>query len=428
MMNTSNLYLSDYQVTELDTTSKEKKYRLTTPNADVKINETTKEFLQYLQENEGRSASNIVSEYSEDASVSAQSVKKILKNLSEKKVLLEEPPSNNQGKEWKEERLSYRGEMNNLWFRKKLFDTDKYSWFFKKLGFIFSKPFVVVAITSFLIFDIYFFYSIFFSSGEAGLRYYSYFDYLVFFPLGWLLGFIHELGHTVATKKNDLPMPKGVGIGLYYFMIVFYADTHETWNLSRKKRAVVSTAGFYWNVLTLIILIPICFLIRSAALKDFILLFHISILSVFNPFLKMDGYWLLTDLLGVTNLHHKVRSYFKGLIRGEDKIQGETKPFKGYPRKIQLAVLVYGVIYFLFLGVFLGFFLYKAGLIASSFEAEVLGGFMDIIGAKAGSRGNIARNINYLIRNLAILTGAFMLTVTGARRIFSLLCETRENK
>lgn len=427
-METKSVFLEEYTLNELDTASEEIKYRLTSPNADIRINEETKKLLQYVQENEGRLSTEIISEYSENFGVPVKSVKSVITKLYEKGVLLGEPSGSAKREDWQQDKLSYRGEMKNLWFRKKLLDTDKYSWLFEKLGFTFSKPFVIAALFSILILDVYFFYSTYFSKWGAGLSYYSYFDYLFLLPLSWLIILFHEIGHSVATKIHDLPMPKGIGVGVYYFMVVFYADTHETWNLSRKKRAVVSTAGVYWNALTLTILIPTCFLIRSAALKDFILLFHISLISALNPFLKMDGYWLLTDLLGVTNLHQKVRVYFKDLIRSEGKIHEETKPFRGYPRRTQFAVLVYGLVYFLFLGAFLSFFLYRVGLIISSFEAEILGRFLDIIGAKTGTKGNIAQKINYLIRNLVILTGAGMLMVTWGRRVLSFFRETKKDK
>lgn len=416
-MRARDVYLCDYELTELDTASKENKYRLTTPNADVKINEATKRLLQYLKKNQGRSSSQVVTEYTENHTPSVESVRDLLATLYDKKVLVEKPQNKDLDQKWKRERTSFRGEMRNLWFRKKLIDTDKYSWLLKKLGFTFSKPSVIISLLVFLAFDGYFLYSVFFSGWGEGLQYYSYFDYLFFLPLSWFWVFVHELGHTVATKVHDLPMPKGIGVGLYYFMIVFYADTHESWNLPRKERAVVSTAGAYWNLLALVFLIPVCFVTRSAALKDFILLCHISLLSVFNPFLKMDGYWLLTDLLGVVNLHKKIRSYFKKRLWGKVSTTGETNPFKGYPKKIKFAVLGYGVGYFLFLGGFLGFFLYRAGLIAAGFETQIMDELFAIFQSSGAGFATKVQTINGLIRSLAILTGAVMLFVTGVYRV-----------
>ncbi len=418
MMGSKTVFVDNYKLTELDTASEERKYRLISSNTDIMINETTEEFLQYLKKHEGRSSSEIIAGYTENHSVSSELIRNLLDTLFEKGVLLEKSPEMRPDQDAKRDQLSSRGEMKNLWFRKKLIDTDKYTWLLKKLGFTFSKTFFVTSVLTFLVLDACFFYSIYFSSWGSGLRYYSYFDYLFFLPLGWFLVFVHELGHTVATKIHDLPMPKGIGVGLYYFMIVFYADTHETWSLSRKERAIVSTAGVYWNFLALALLIPVFFYTGSGVLKDFILLNHVSFLSIFNPFLKMDGYWLLSDLLGVVNLHKKVRSYFKISLAGEENKEMWTKPLKGYPQWIKYSVIAYGLVYFVFLGIFLGFFLYRAGLITVGFETRVLGKLLAIFQISEAGLETKFQTVNGLIRNLAVLTGAAVLLITGGHKVW----------
>ena len=416
------VYLNKHELTELDTSSRNDKFRLTSPGADVKINESTRRLLQFIEENQGRTVSYIVQNYPANGGVSPNSLKSTLETLFKKGVLVEKRAELNGEDTWKKDNLSYRGEMENLWFRRKLLDVDRYSGFFENLGFTLSKPFVTAALVSFLVLDGYFFYSTFFSSWTGPLKYYSSFDYLFLFPLGELMLILHELGHAVAIKRHRLPMPKGIGIGLYYFMVVLYADTHESWNLPRSERAVVSVAGIYWNIIALVFLIPACLVTKSAALKDFILLVHISALSIFNPFLKMDGYWLLTDLLGVINLQQKVRQHFGSLFLPERQDEGtHPNPFQGYPDKIRYFTNIYGLFYFVFLGAFLGFFLYRAALIIDNFEVAVLGKFTEILGTKTGSRGNIAGKINHVIRNIVILTGAAMLTFTGGQRVLAFL-------
>lgn len=420
-MEQKKIYLSDYELTKLDTTSKENKYRLITAESDLKINKSTKDLLQFVGDNEGSTITEITEDYVEKRTVSVKLVKDTLLNLLERNIIIAETSEQNivQQKEI-EGGLSYRNEMRALWFRKKLVEPDKYSWLFEKLGFLFSKYFVLGVLIAFSVLDIYFFHLIFFTEWRESLRYYSSFDYLFLIPFSWFAVSLHELGHAIAAKKYGIAMPKGLGIGLYYFMFMLYTDTHESWNLSRKKRAVISTAGMYWEVILLIVLIPVCLGSKSAALKDVILLTHISFLTIFNPFLKMDGYWLLTDLLGVINLHKKIRKYFKNLIRNKNE-EGKqfSNPFRGYPKRIEYATVSYGILYYLFMGFFFGFFLYRAWLIASSFEVGILERLLDILRGNSQAYGNMPQEINHLIRNLAILVGAGMLILRRGYKILS---------
>lgn len=420
-MKAKKVYVNQYELSELDTSSKDEKFRLTSPDAEVKINRTTKKLIEFASDKQGMDARELVKLFSAREGTSSESTGNTVSTLFEKDIFLENPENLRSSKALNNEELSYRSEMDQLWFRKKLFDPDKLSHIFKKFEFTFSGPFVAVTLTSFILMEVYFFYSAFFSNWSRNLTYFSPYDYLLFFPLSSLLTLIHETGHTVATKSHDLSMPKGMGIGVYYFIVIYYADTHESWSISRKKRAVIAVAGIYWETFALTVLIPLCLLLNSAALRDFILLTHISFLWVFNPFLKMDGYWLITDLLGVTNLHGKVQTYFSNLIGSDKKNSGVSRdPFHGYPTKVKKSIILYGLLYFPFMALFLGFFLYRAGLIVTGFETKVLGKLWRIVKPQHLPPATRIRLINNLIRNSSILIGATMLVLTGSHKLIRL--------
>ncbi len=418
-METKRLFLNEHEVSRLDTSYKKEHFRITTRETDIKINGLTRDLIEFVSSNQGRRTSFLIRVFSERENVSAARTEKAIKRLFEKNIFREEPGDRASDNSLKKEGLSYRKEMSRLWFRVKIIDADKYSELLKKMGFTFSRPFVVVSLGIFLTLEIYFFYFSIAAGSGNDLMYYSPYDYLVFLPLGTFLTMIHETGHAVAVKTHDLPMPKGLGVGMYYFFIIYYADTHESWNLPRRERAMVSVAGVYWEALALILLIPVCIFLGSAALRDFILLTHLSTLYVFNPFLKMDGYWFLSDLLGVINLHDKVFAYFKELLgKTEEAPRQPGNPFFGYPKRVKRSIIAYGLLYFPFMGVFIGLFLYRACLILLDFRTRLIGRLLEIMQLNFTEAANRIQAINGLVRNLGILTGAIMLFCTATYRLF----------
>jgi hypothetical protein len=142
-------------------------------------------------------------------------------------------------------------------------------------------------------------------------------------PGGWLLAilgvllgsFLHELGHVSACHRFGARQD-GIGIGFYWFMPSFYAEVHGAWRLRRLQRAAVDIGGLYFQM---IYLIPVC--IAIALMDDPTLPAMVLSISLFmmmhtlNPVLKFDGYWLLSDLSGSTNLHDRIANTGRVLVK-----------------------------------------------------------------------------------------------------------------
>ena len=178
-----------------------------------------------------------------------------------------------------------------------------------------------------------------------------------------LTSFLHELGHSSAcvhfgVKHGD------VGLAFYLFFPVLYADVSEVWNLNRKQRAVVDAGGIYFQTLCLPVL---CLL--YAATKSIIVLFAIyatalTIVTAMNPFLRFDGYWLLSDLFGVSNLRKKsIDAIDIFRKRGTKKRGAERLPPGARSNNHGIAVTVYAGLsatFFVILFVQVAFFLEKS--------------------------------------------------------------------
>lgn len=114
-------------------------------------------------------------------------------------------------------------------------------------------------------------------------------------------GLAHELGHAVASTVYGGRQAE-IGCGLYLFYPVFYTDVSESWKLSRRRRAVVDVAGIYFHCICLVLLLVVFALTGSPAAVVCFVLIDLQIITTLNPFLRMDGYWVVSDLLGVFNL------------------------------------------------------------------------------------------------------------------------------
>jgi len=145
-------------------------------------------------------------------------------------------------------------------------------------------------------------------------------DTPTFVTLMLLSYFIHELGHISACRRYNCPHGE-IGMGIYLIFPVFYADVSKAWRLSGKQRAVVDLGGLYFQAILLIIIDLHAYIYSSdlAYLLSWTITF--TMLHTLNPFFKFDGYWLLSDLSGITNLHEKMR---KALQAIKNKILHQT--------------------------------------------------------------------------------------------------------
>lgn len=124
----------------------------------------------------------------------------------------------------------------------------------------------------------------------------------------------HEFGHATAARHFGAP-PSDIGIGLYFVFPVLYSDVTSSWRLSRMQRATVDVAGAYFQL-------PVAAIafVLLALTHDLVFLFlNLTIVAQFvlnaMPFLKFDGYWLLSDLAAIPNLHRAAANRVRSISR-----------------------------------------------------------------------------------------------------------------
>lgn len=135
--------------------------------------------------------------------------------------------------------------------------------------------------------------------GVAGsLRGYDYAVLLIGNYFGLLL---HELGHASACTRCGVRHGP-IGVGIYLIFPAFYTDVTAAWRLPRLQRMLVDAGGIYMNLLgATVFLLAYDFTHRPvfivlAGMYDMVVWWSLW------PFVRMDGYWLISDLLGIPNL------------------------------------------------------------------------------------------------------------------------------
>ena len=162
-----------------------------------------------------------------------------------------------------------------------------------------------------------------------------------------LLGaiFFHELGHSFSARKYGINC-KEIGIGLYGIFPVLYTNLGESWRLRKDKRIIINLSGIYFQLMLGVIIGALAWFTGSNILSLlFFSNFVIALLNL-NPFIKFDGYWVVTDLL---NTNHLSKAANNELIR--------FFSFKYKDKNVKLLVYAFLRLIFIALIIFIVFIL-----------------------------------------------------------------------
>ena len=135
------------------------------------------------------------------------------------------------------------------------------------------------------------------------------FDFFIVTTLASLLGLFHEFGHAAALNHYGYRRSE-IGWGLYISFPVFYTDLSDCWKLKRGQRAMVDLGGIYFHCLSLVALLGFILWKHSHLLVYCFFFADLQIAAAINPFLRMDGYWLVSDLFGIADLNKRIALWF----------------------------------------------------------------------------------------------------------------------
>jgi putative peptide zinc metalloprotease protein len=158
---------------------------------------------------------------------------------------------------------------------------------------------------------------------------------------------VHEFGHAAACLRYGCP-PGRIGIGLYVIFPALFTDVTRAWRLPARQRAVVDLGGLYFQSALMVAVGAYGLLTSSPIALQLVWITLFSMFYTLNPVFKMDGYWLLSDLSGLPNLHRRMGEGVRELLglRGNGGPAGARKA----PRRLVIVYLGLVLLHVAFIG------------------------------------------------------------------------------
>lgn len=171
---------------------------------------------------------------------------------------------------------------------------------------------------------------------------------------------LHEFGHAYTAHKYGVDVPH-MGIAFMVLYPVFYTETSAAWKLDRSKQRIhIGLAGIatelvlatyallLWHILPPGNVQSLAFAVATISLVG-------SLIVNLNPLMRFDGYFVLSDMLGIENLHSRGFEFAHWWLRGflfglQDQPPEDYKPERQrFLILFGFATLIYR--FFLFLGI-----------------------------------------------------------------------------
>ncbi|WP_404330881.1 hypothetical protein [Mesobacillus maritimus] len=201
------------------------------------------------------------------------------------------------------------------------------------------------------------------------------YNILVFLSLSFIFVVVHELGHVLAIRAENLPTK--IELGHRLFFIVLETDMSRVWSLQPEKRNRLYLAGMNFDVVVMFIalIVQILFVnhfIVVGIAKMVVISTFIRIIYQFCVYMKTDMYYVLENWSGCHNLMESGQMFLKRWIPFLPT-SGNSTTFNGEEKLVRPYALFYlfGVMITVTIAIFYNFpLIIHAGIL-------VLPGFLE---------------------------------------------------
>ena len=259
-----------------------------------------------------------------------------------------------------------------LFWRKSLFDPDRlFNWLEPKSRFFWTRTFLVFSAGCILLAPFVLWTNQHDVAGSfaSALRWET--AVLVWLTL-LTVTTLHEFAHGLTCKHYGGEV-REIGFLLLFFMPGAYCNVSDAWLFPEKsKRLWVTLAGGYFALFVWALSVFVWPLTMPGSLVNSMAYVVLSVCGIqsffnFNPFMKLDGYYLMSDLVEIPNLRQRSLMRLKATLRW--MLWGAERPEHASRGRFLLG---YGIACWLFSVTFLGLMLFAIG--------KVLGGRFGIVG------------------------------------------------
>ena len=138
-------------------------------------------------------------------------------------------------------------------------------------------------------------------------------DLLVVIGLSVVSAMFHECGHAAGCRYGGA-RPGKIGVGIYLVWPAFFTNVTDSYRLSRAGRLRTDLGGLYFNAVFMLALAGLYAATSDEILLLVIALTHLEMLEQLMPFVRFDGYFILSDLIGVPDLFARVAPILKSVL------------------------------------------------------------------------------------------------------------------
>ena len=156
----------------------------------------------------------------------------------------------------------------------------------------------------------------------------------------------HEFGHAYMAKRAGCRV-QSMGLAFMVMLPMFYTDVSDAWRVNdRRSRLLIGAGGVLAELLLACIALLAWSLLpdgpaRTAAFMLASATWITTLLINLNPFMRFDGYFLISDLWGVDNLQGRAFALCRWRLREALFGYGEPAPEPWSP-SMQRKLLVWG--------------------------------------------------------------------------------------
>jgi len=177
---------------------------------------------------------------------------------------------------------------------------------------LFRWPVIVAVVTSMLAVDYWLFFVHGLGAGiEQVLR--DPVDLLVVLGLTLVSAVFHECGHAAGCHYGGA-RPGVIGVGIYLVWPSFFTNVTDSYRLGRVGRLRTDLGGLYFNLVFMLALAGIYVGTSAQILLLVIAVTHLEMLDQLLPIVRFDGYFILSDLIGVPDLFARVVPIVKSAL------------------------------------------------------------------------------------------------------------------
>jgi putative peptide zinc metalloprotease protein len=125
----------------------------------------------------------------------------------------------------------------------------------------------------------------------------------------------HECGHAAACRYGGA-RPGVIGVGFFVVWPAFFTNVTDTYRLGRAGRIRTDLGGVYFNAVFVLMLMAAYLATGYLPLLPAVFLIHLEIMQQLLPSLRLDGYFILADAIGVPDLFRRIGPTLRAMIPG----------------------------------------------------------------------------------------------------------------